>query len=178
MIGLFEAYPDFLDVQDKGYTLDSFMLLSQDTIKPNFRISPKQVFDMILFDYLIDNSDRHIRNFGIDSMTGTIAPLYDNACSFWCTEQSGRQYMLYENLYSHYHIEPEDLTDYLNSCEYSFLFLHYGLELGVKLAKVDFFSLLTNLRGDVPRYTISRYEEECIPLVEARAKKLMRSIIT
>jgi hypothetical protein len=51
--------------------------------------NPKAMInDMLTFDYLIGNEDRHINNFGIIRNADTLqilnfAPIYDNGASFW-----------------------------------------------------------------------------------------------
>jgi len=54
--------------------------------------APQKLSEMIVCDYLIANSDRHQRNFGIvrnvDTLECHMAPLFDSGSSLWAEEET------------------------------------------------------------------------------------------
>ena len=130
------------------------------------------LMDMIVFDWIIANQDRHLGNFGVlrDNSTGQIikfAPLFDHGMS-----------LLHQALDSDFN----DLEDYFSIRKFTFLNLPYdSIDLIVPLVKNKQKLALENLLEfqfrKHEKYNLSDYRLEFLSMfVRERAKKLLTAI--
>jgi len=83
------AFSVFLDAENSGNRYNDYIKICEDRGIKNAR---EEVDKMIVVDYLIRNTDRHVGNYGILRNSETlkwekIAPLFDNGSSLWHNAQ-------------------------------------------------------------------------------------------
>jgi hypothetical protein len=158
MCNLIEGYPAFEIYGGNGYTLDSFLTYTDDVIKTGYHMEIKSIVNMFLFDYLIDNRDRHRGNIGIDMLTGDLAPLYDNAASF--TMLGGdTPSLVYCNQLKRNLLQKEVLPHLWGKCLLQFN--NYGLDFCIRAEEhLDFYVALFEMLPVMERWRHDRYIEE------------------
>lgn len=169
-----QSFEDVNYFSSKSSLLEIMQILLSDKIQQKYDLDTlqieKDIFKMIVFDYITSQCDRHTNNYGfIETLnknkkpTLSFAPLYDNEISLGCAVRKGAYLSNYEDFIYDYtapmliHIsknnEETKLSDYeewyyneLNEIEnYANAKPHLKATLNNMLSKVDIDKVFQNL---------------------------------
>lgn len=134
----------------------------------------ENVINLLLFDYLIENHDRHYGNIGVDSNTGDIAPYYDNAASLSLVTQD-KLTMLYDEA-ANRRISHSEIPHYLASFQDG-AFLKYGSEFYKRCRDLNIYDILLKLKKCMSTMKYEDYEEKMPKLIDNRVQTI-RDVLT
>jgi hypothetical protein len=173
MRNLLEIYPQFELVEDRGYSAEAFIDKITNKNEIGMHMSYENVLNMLLFDYLIENTDRHYGNIGIDDQNGDIAPFYDNAASLSLFSEN-KASLLYdrENSTWVYHC---DIPSYLLRT-FKIYFIVYGSRFLKRCENLNIVDILLRIEGVMGRTKSEEYMDTLPDLIESRIETL-RSVL-
>jgi len=171
MRNLIEVYPDFTLIDGKYYTLESFLKYCKSDADQDKCMTRYSVANLLLFDFLIGNFDRHYGNIGIDLNTGDIAPFYDNAAGLYLTNDN-KPSLLYDEQ-SEKQILHQDIPSYLVR------------KLGVALVanfferchNINIHDILLKLEKVMGRQVYDSYAETLPDLIDERCEIIRTAVI-
>jgi hypothetical protein len=175
MVNLIEVYAYFTFHDDICYSWRSFKECLTDHMGLGFTMSYESVVNLLLFDYLIENLDRHYGNIGIDLNTGDIAPYYDNAASlFLCSED--RLSMFYDESEKR-RIYYSEIPQYLASHNDS-AFIKYGSEFYQRCRNLNIYDILLKIEKCMGRSKYQDYEDSLPSLIDGRVRNIKDVVTT
>jgi len=162
LLNIQEAYPRFGLIKE-GYALESFMEYWDKDGLLKFGMSGSAVVRMILFDFLVNNGDRHFMNIGINSITGDIAHLYDHGASF---SNIGLNYttMLYD-IETQEKVLSSDLLEHMFS-KLGMFFVDEVITFCEDCARINIYDILLTLEKVLGSYKNEVYQDT-IPMLLA-----------
>jgi hypothetical protein len=174
LLNIQEAYPHFLLINE-GYALESFLEYWSTDGYLKFGMSGSAVTRMILFDYLVNNGDRHFMNIGINSATGNIAHLYDHGASF---SNIGIEYhtMLY-NIETREKVLSSHLLEHMYS-KLGMFFVNEMIKFCLDCSKINIYDILISLEKILGSFKNENYQDKIPAMLDEKITEFQSFIKT
>jgi hypothetical protein len=171
MVNLMIQYPQFRILEGYKYSVRSFADWVHPLNGSNLRMTYKSIINLLLFDYLIENLDRHYGNIGVDAFTGDLAPFYDNAASLSLSGEVKSSLIIDEE--TSLPIMHSEIPLHL-AHRYGNFFLKYGSEFYKSCTSLNMYEILEPLRNVMGNMKHNDYMDYLPNIIDARVQELRR----